>query len=265
MRTPVITIFVVCVLVMGLALALYDYRKHGVRQQDIGISKSQAHKLKTNSESAAEQSHKENYETAIDEYKQALKVSPRDAYLHNDLGTAYYRLGLENMNPPVEEGDFGYGNEVDARHLEGSEPLEEVKQELSKMESGIVTAVVNDESIEKEISTYARSLGHYAHVEEEAKENGGKEFWVTIITGKTREAFLDAERAYLRAINIKSIKDKGGRRYSNYATASRNLGTLYFRMGRKRDAVNQWRRAFQLEPTDAELRNLLGKYESSPE
>jgi Flp pilus assembly protein TadD len=32
-------------------------------------------------------------------------------------------------------------------------------------------------------------------------------------------------------------------------------------MGRKKDAVAQWRRALQIEPTDAELRNLLGEYE----
>ncbi len=265
MRTPVITIFVVCVLIMGLALAIYDYRKHGVRQENIGISRSEAHRLKITSESAAKQLYNENYETAIEEYKRALKVSPRDAYLYNDLGTAYYRVGLESTVPPIEEGDFGYGSEVDARYLEPAEALEKVKQELVNMESGIFTAVVNDEATGTEIGVYARSLDHYTHIEEELADDGDKEFWVTIITGKTKEAFLNAEREYQQAIKIKSMQDNSGRRYSNYATASRNLGALHFRMGKKKDAVNHWRRALQLEPTDAELRHLLGKYENVPE
>jgi tetratricopeptide (TPR) repeat protein len=260
MRTPVITIFVVCVLIVGLALAFYDYRKHGAREQRL-ISRSEADKLKETGLSGDEQSYKENYEKAIEEYERYLKISPRDAYRHNDLGTAYYHMGLESMKPPMEEDEFGFGIEVDARHLEGSKPLEGVEEALKKTESGVITAVVNSEADSREIERYALSLGHYAHVEEETEDTGGKEFWLTIITGKTKESFLNAEREYLRAIDIKSVKDSSGRKYSNYSTASRNLGILYFRMGRKRDAIAQWRRALQLEPTDAELRNLLGKYE----
>jgi len=261
MKTPVITIFVVCVLIVGLALAFYDYRKHGAREQRLDITRSEADILKDTKESGAEQSYRQNYEKAIDEYKRALQLSPRDAYLHNDLGTAYYRLGLQSMEPAMEEGEFGFGIEVDAR-LEGSKPLKMAQEALKRTKSGIITAVVNNEADSKEIETYARSLGHYAHAEEEQTEDiGSKEFWLTIITGKTNELFLEAEREYLKAIDIKSVKDGEGREYSNYSTASRNLGTLYFRMGRKKDAIAQWRRALQLEPTDAELRNLLGKYE----
>ena len=261
MKTPVITIFVVCVLIVGLALAFYDYRKHGAREQRLDITRSEADILKDTKESGAEQSYRQNYEKAIDEYKRALQLSPRDAYLHNDLGTAYYRLGLQSMEPAMEEGEFGFGIEVDAR-LEGSKPLKMAQEALKRTKSGIITAVVNNEADSKEIETYARSLGHYAHAEEEQTEDiGSKEFWLTIITGKTNELFLEAEREYLKAIDIKSVKDGEGREYSNYSTASRNLGTLYFRMGRKKDAIAQWRRALQIEPTDAELRNLLGKYE----
>ncbi|MFC1719407.1 hypothetical protein ACFL6S_37500, partial [Candidatus Poribacteria bacterium] len=105
------------------------------------------------------------------------------------------------------------------------------------------------------------SLGHYVHVEEEDTDEDEKEFWVTIITGETKDAFLNAEKEYLKSINIKYVKDSDGRRYSNYATVSRNLGTLYFRIGRKKEAISQWRRAMELEPSDAELRELLDKYE----
>lgn len=261
MKTPAITIFVVCILVVGLAWAVYDYRKHGLRQQDEDISRSEAARLKETRESGAEQSYKQDYESAIEQYKKALKISPRDAYLHNDLGAAYYKMGLESINPPVAEDEFGFGNEVDARYLETPEALEGVKEAAGKTQSGIITAVVENEAAKSEIEAYAQSLEHYVHIELEEVEDGSREFWLTIITGKTKEAFLNAEKEYLRAINIKSVKDSSGRRYSNYSTASRNLGTLYFRMGRKKDAIAQWRRALQVEPTDAELRNLLGKYE----
>jgi len=261
MRTPVVTIFVVCVLIVGLALAFYDYRKHGARQQRLDITRSQADALKNAKEAGAEQSYKEDYEKAVDEYKRALKLSPRDAYLHNDLGTAYYRLGLQSMKPPIEEDEFGFGTEVDARRLETPKIFRIVQEALEKTESGIITTVVGNEAASKEIEMYARSLGHYVHAEEETEDISSKEFWLTIVTGKTKEFFLESEKEYLQAIDMKSVKDSDGRRYSNYATASRNLGTLYFRMGRKKDAIGQWRRALQLEPTDAELRNLLGKYE----
>ena len=263
MRTPITAIFVVCVLIVGLALAFYDYRKHGARPQLLDITRSQADILKETKKSGAEQSYKQNYEKAIEEYERALKISPRDAYLHNDLGAAYYRLGLQSMEPPMEEGEFGFGIEADARYLEGSEPLKMVQEALKRTESGIITAVVDNETAKEEIETHARSLGHYVHAEEEEAEDidGKKEFWLTIITGKTKELFLKAERGYLKAIDIKSLKDRDGRRYSDYSTASRNLGTLYFRMGRKKDAIAQWRRVLQLEPTDDELRNLLGEYE----
>ena len=268
MRTPAITVFVVCVLILGLGFALYDYRKHGARQQRFDISKSEADSLKKTKESGAEQSYDQNYEKAIEEYKRALRISPRDAHLRNDLGAAYYRLGLESIVPPVAEDEFGFGTEVDARHAVDSVPLQETDEVLEKVDealeqtqSGIVTAVVSDEAASREIATHARSLGHLVHTEEEEAEDGGKDFWVTVITGKTKEAFLESEKEYLKAIDIKSVRDMDGRKYSSYSAASRNLGTLYFRMGKKRDAIAHWRRAFQLEPTDAELRNLLGKYE----
>ena len=135
-----------------------------------------------------------------------------------------------------------------------------VKEKLKETDSGIITAVVNDEDASGQIETDIRSLEHYVHVEEEVEEDK-REFWLTIIVGKTKEAFLNAQRDYLKAIDIKSVKDSDGRKYSNFSTASRNLGTLYFRMGRKKEAMDQLRRALELEPTDEELRELIGSYE----
>ena len=259
MRTPVIAIFVVCVLIVGLALLVYDYRTHGPHHQRLDISRSEADRLKETRSAGEEGSYKQDYNKAIVEYERALKISPRDAYLRNDLGTAYYHLGLESMDTPMAKDEFEFGIEVDIRHFEDSEALKKVEEAIQAIESGIITAVVTSEAAKGEIEAYVRSLGHYAHAEEET-EDDGKEFWLTVITGKTKEAFLKAEREYLEAIDIKAVRDESGHKYSSYSTVSRNLGTLYFRMGRKKDAVAQWQRALQLEPTDAELRNLLGKY-----
>jgi len=261
MRTPAITIFVVCILVMGLGLAFYDYKKHGARVQGTDISRSEADTLKETRLSGDEQVYLEDYKKAIAEYKRALRISPRDAYLRNDLGTAYYHMGLKMMDPALPEDDFGFGTEVDARHLEGAEAFDKMKEALAKTKSGIITTVVKDETVKRAIEVHVREQKHFAHIEEEETEEGAKEYWISIITGPTGEAFLNAEREYKEAMSIKSVKDKEGRKYSNYSTASRNLGTLYFRMGKKKDAITQWRRALQLEPTDGELRNLLGKYE----
>ena len=233
MKTPAITIFVACVLIACLALAVYNYRKHGARPENLGISKHDADKLKKTRLSGEEQRYMLNFEAAIEEYSKALRISPTDAFLYNDRGTAYYQLGIESANPPISEDELDYGLEVDARHSEATKALAMVKEKLKETDSGIITAVVNDEDASGQIETDIRSLKHYVHVEEEVEEDK-REFWLTIIVGKTKEAFLNAQKDYLKAIDIKFVKDGEGRKYSNYSVASRNLGTLYFRMGRKK-------------------------------
>ncbi|MBD3181088.1 tetratricopeptide repeat protein [Candidatus Poribacteria bacterium] len=261
MKTPVVTIFVIFILAIGIGLAIYDYSKHGPRQGNSDISKSEAETLKETKLSGDEQAYKGSYEKAIEKYKHALKISPRDAYIHNDLGTAYYHLGLEKADPPMTEDQFDFGIEVDARRVEETETvLQMFENAEEKTKSGIITIVVDEPEIKDTVVNKALAEDYYAHAETETQENK-KEYWITVIKGETKEAFLNAEKEYLEAIDIKSVRDAEGRKYSSYSTASRNLGVLYFRMGRKKDAVEQWRRAFQLEPTDAELRNLLGKYE----
>lgn len=262
MKTPIITIYVVCILVIGIVLlALYDYNKHGIRTEDPEISKSDADTLKTAKFEGDEHFYKQNYSGAIESYQKAVRMSPRDAHLHNDLGAAYYRLGLESMDTPMTEEQFDFGIEVDARRIDGSEAMKWIEGELEAIESGIITAVINNEADKNDIKSKILSLGHYVHVEQEYIDDDKREYWITIVTGKTKDAFLDAENEYRKAISIKYVKDDDGHRYSNYSAASRNLGTLLFRMGRKSAAVRSWRRAFQLEPTDSELRNLLDKYE----
>ena len=261
MRTPLITIFIFCVLIIGIGFAIYDYKKHGLGEQSIDFSKSNADTLKNTKAIAETKFYQGEYERAIEEYEKALKYTSRDAYLRNNLGTAYYRLGLQLLDTPKEEEEFDFGIEIDARNNSISDPLKKVKETLSTIGSNIVTVVLDDESQKKAIETYALSLRHFVHVEEEFNEDSKRSFWLTIVTGKTKEAFLNAEKQLRIAIDIKSVRDDMGRKYSGYSAASRNLGTLLFRMGRKKEALAQWQRALQLEPTDAELRELLGRYE----
>lgn len=260
MKTPIITIFVFLVLIISIGFAIYDYRKHGMHEQAIDLSKSDADILRNAKAVADTEFYQGEYEKAIAKYEKALKYSPRDAYLRNNLGTSYYHLGLESMDEPIKEEEFGFGIEIDARNMKAPVPLEKVKEVLKEVKSNIITLVVDDQTSRKTIEDYALNLKHFVHVEEEFDEDNNRDFWITIITGKSKEAFIKAEREFLMAIDIKAVRDNSGRKYSGYSAASRNLGTLYFRMGRKKEAVAQWERALQLEPTDTELRELLGKY-----
>ena len=266
MKTPIVTIFIVAVLIIGLGLAFYDYKTHGIHEKTIGISKSQAETLRRARLSGEDKVQQQDYTGAVESFKRAIQISPRDPYIHNDLGAAYYHMGLKAMNPPIpEDEDLGYGAEVDARYGNTREQIREqaftkLKEALDKTESGTITVIVKDQTISKEIESYIHPMEHYVHVEEENRDDGGKDYWITTIKGKTKDFFLSAEKEYLQAIDLLSVKDASGRKYSGYSVASRNLGTLYFRMGKKKDALANWQRALQLEPSDEELRQLVNSY-----
>jgi len=262
MKTPIVTVFIVAVLVIGLGLAFYDYKKHGVHENPIGISRTQAEMLKKSRIEGEDKLKRQDYSGAIEEFKKAIQISPRDPYIHNDLGAAYYNMGLKVMNPPIpDDEDLGYGTEVDARYNNTKEQtFEKLKETLDKTESGIITVVVKDQPVSKEIESYIRPMGHYIHVEEEVRDDGGKDYWITIIKGKTKDYFINAEKEYIQSIDLLYVRDASGRKYSSYSIASRNLGTLYFRMGKKKDALANWQRALQLEPSDQDLRRLVDSY-----
>jgi len=267
MKTPIVTVFIVAVLIIGLGLAFYDYKTRGFHEKPIGMSRTQSEALKKARLVGEEKANQQDYIGAIVEYKRAIQISPRDPYIHNDLGAAYYYLGLKAINPPIsEDEDLGYGIEVDARYYTGTkeqireQALTKLKEAIDQTESGIITVVATNLALSKEIETSTRSMGNYVHIEEDAKDDGSKDYWITIIKGKAKDYFLNAEKEYLQAIDLLSVKDASGHRYSGYSVASRNLGTLYFRMGKKKDAIENWQRALQLEPSDQELRKLVDTY-----
>jgi len=262
MKTPVVTIFVLVVMIIGIFLIFYDYKEHGLRNEPIGISKSQAESVKRARTRGEDKIKLQDYAGAIEEFKRAIKMLPKDPYVHNDLGAAYYELAMRSINPPVPpDEDIGYGIEVDARLMKDKEQIHgSLKEALDMTSSGIITVAVNSQPIAKEIEDYIKPLGHFIHVEEETKENEEKDYWVTIIKGPTKEYFLDAEEEYLNAIDLLYVKDSTGRKFSSYSVASRNLGTLYHRMGRKKDALANWQRALQLEPSDQDLKRLVDSF-----
>lgn len=262
MKTPVITIFVVAVMIVGICLIFYDYKKHGLHEEAIGISKSQAESVKKARIRGEDRVEQQDYAGAIIEFKRAAKMLPNDPYIHNDLGAAYYESGMRAINPPVPpDEDIGYGIEIDARFIEKKEEIfDKIKQSLDMTASGIITVVVNNLPLSKEIETYIKPTNNYIHVEEELKDEGSRDYWITIIKGQTKDYFLDAEKEYLQAIDLQSVKDANGRKYSGYSVASRNLGTLYHRMGKKKEALNNWQRALQLEPSDQALKKLVDSY-----
>ena len=262
MKTPVITIFVLVVMIIGIFLIFYDYKKHGLREEPIGISKSQAESVKRARTRGEEKVKQQDYSGAIEEFRRATKMLPTDPYVHNDLGDAYYELGMRSINPPVPpDEDIGYGTEVDARFMKDKKQIfESLEQAMDMTASGVITVAVNSQPIAKEIEDYIEPLDHFVHIEEETKENGEKDYWVTIIKGPTKEYFLNAEEEYLKAIDLLYVKDSSGRKFSSYSVASRNLGTLCHRMGRKKDALSNWQRALQLEPSDQDLKRLVDSF-----
>lgn len=262
MKTPVVTIFVVSVMIVGIFLIFYDYKKHGLREEPIGMSRSQAELVKKARIRGEDKVKQLDYLGAVEDFSRAVKMMPTDPYIRNDLGAAYYELGMRSIEPPVPpDEDIGYGIEIDGRFMESKKQIfDKLKEALDTTISGIITVVVNDQAISKEILDYIKPLDHYIHIEEETKEDGKKDYWITIIKGQTKDYFLKAEREYLEAINILSVRDSTGRKYSSYSVASRNLGTLYHRMGRKKDALMNWQRALQLEPSDQDLKRLVDSF-----
>jgi tetratricopeptide (TPR) repeat protein len=262
MKTPVITIFVVSVMIIGIFLIFYDYKKHGLHETPIGISRSQAEAVKKARIRGEDKVKNQDYLGAINDFSRASKMLPKDPYIHNDLGAAYYEFGMRSINPPVPpDEDIGYGNEVDARFMDNKEEVfAKLKEALDMTISGVVTIAVNNQPLSKEINDYIKPMNHYIHIEEEVKDDGGKDYWITILKGPTKDYFLNAEAEYIEAINLLSVRDTKGRKYSSYPVASRNLGTLYHRMGRRKEALENWQRALQLEPSDQDLKRLVDSF-----
>jgi len=180
------------------------------------------------------------HEQAITYYTEALKMRPDDAYLHNDLGAVYHNMGVEAA------GEAWPSWEEDLTNVTPITALQQLKQALSEVQSGVIVMTVNDVKVMNTLANHARSSDCYVHIEDHQRTSD-----ITIIKGKTKEAFRKAESELFRAKDLKP----------RYAKAYENLGSLYYRMGKQQDAVILWKSALDLDPTNKVLRQYLQQYD----
>jgi tetratricopeptide (TPR) repeat protein len=124
--------------------------------------------------------------------------------------------------------------------------LHQLKQALSEVKSGVIVMTVNDMEVMKTLANYARESDCYVHIEDHRRTSD-----INIIKGKTKEAFRKAESELIRAKDLKP----------RYAKAYENLGSLYYRMGKQKDAIILWQSALDLDPTNKVLRQYLQQYD----
>jgi len=174
-----------------------------------------------------------DYTRAIRYFTEALKIRPENAEVHNDLGATYLNMGVKASEPPWEE---------DVSDMTGFEAFRQLEQALAQAESDIIIFEKADQRISDALVAQARKAGCGAYIEPHQLTAT-----ITIIKGKTKDAFRKAESELVRAKDLKP----------RYAVAYQNLGNLYYRMGHHRDAKILWQNALKLEPHNKELRRYL--------
>ena len=229
---PLFVVLVICIAVVGVYFA---FKSNQPSVDAIGESE-EFRELKNKGRAYAEANE---YEQAIEYYTEALKMRPDDAYLHNDIGAVYHNMGIDAA------GETWPGWEEDVTNMTPVTALHQLKQAFSEVPSGVIVMTVNDTKVMDTLANHARASDCYVHLEHHQRTSD-----MTIIKGKTREAFRKAESELLRAKDLKP----------RYSAAYENLGSLYYRMGRKKDALIMWHSALDLEPTNKKLRQYLQQY-----
>ncbi|MFQ6040757.1 MAG: tetratricopeptide repeat protein [Candidatus Poribacteria bacterium] len=230
---PLMVVLVICIAFAG---GYFAFKSSQPTMDAIGESE-EVRDLKDRARAYADANE---YERSIEYYTEALKMRPDDAYLHNDLGAVYHNMGIDAAGEtwPSWEEDLTDTNPVTA--------LQQLKQALSEVQSGVIVMTVNSMEVMNTLANHARASGCYVHIEHHQRTSD-----LNIIKGKTMEAFRKAESELLRAKDLKP----------RYSAAYQNLGSLYYRMGRQKDAVIMWKSALDLEPTNKKLRQYLQQYD----
>lgn len=226
-----IPIIIVVIVLAVFITAYFTFR--GEPPSEALISESD--EVRNLREQAARYTAAADYEQAIAAYTEALHLRPENAYFHNNLGAVYYNIGVDAAEPWEE----------DVTDKTPFDALNQLQQALSQLKSGIIVMKVNDADVMNILENHARSIRAYVHTEHHQRTSD-----VNIITGKTMEAFRKAESEFWRAKDLKP----------GYAVPYESLGALYYRMGRHRDALTQWRNALELEPNNKRLRRYLSQF-----
>jgi tetratricopeptide (TPR) repeat protein len=230
---PLIVVLVILIAIVG---AYFAFKSNQPSVDTIGEGE-EVRDLKDKGRAYAEANE---YEQAIEYYTEALKARPEDAYLHNDLGAVYHNMGIDAA------GETWPSWEEDLTNLTPVDALHQLQQALSEVQSGVIVMTVNNKKVMDTLENHAIASGCYVHSEHHQRTSD-----MTIIKGATMEAFRKAESELLRAKDLKP----------RYSAACENLGSLYYRMGRKNDALIMWKSALDLEPTNKKLRQYLQQYD----
>ena len=176
------------------------------------------------------------FDKAIYYYEEALKLRPNNAEIHNDLGSVYHDYGVKAAGPmwPSWESDLTGMSMQDA--------IDEVDFAMSDTDSGFLVFKSRNEDVIDKIVALARKSGCWVHVEKDT---------INIMKGKTMTMLLKAKEHFLQATVIKS----------NYATAYRNLGSLYYRIGERQAGLQMMRYALKVNPSDNQLKTYLEQFE----
>ncbi len=237
MRLQLPTIICVCLsLVILITLMVFmKANEEGMNREAVNL---ESEEFKQTREHAADAYSTKQYTQAIELYKEALRLRPENAYVHNDLGATYYECGLAHAGPNWPSWD----SDLSGRTLE--EALRELQMAIAQTGSGYIVLKTDSPEVTKAIEEKARAAG--AQIDTDTFENNAN---INILVGKTKEFFLKAESAYLQAKDIKPT----------YPKPYLNLGALYMKIGQRSIALDYLENAYRLDPRDKELEEYLNQ------
>ena len=237
MRLQLPTVICVCIsLIIMITLVVFmNANKENMVGEAVNV---ESEEFKMARDHAADAFNAKKYTQAIQLYKEALRIRPENAYVHNDLGATYYEFGLRHAGPNWPSWD----SDLSGRTV--GEALRELQTAIAQTGSGYIVFRTDNPEVTKAIQENASAAG--ARINTDTFENNAE---INILVGKTKELFMKAESAYLQAKDIKP----------SYPKPYLNLGALYMKIGKRTAAVDLLENAYRLDPRDKELEEYLNQ------
>ena len=237
MRLQLPTIICVCLsLIIMITLMIFmKANEESVSREAVNV---ESEEFRMARDHATDAYNAKRYTQAIELYKEALRMRPENAYVHNDLGATYYEFGLAHAGPNWPS----WKSDLSGRTLE--EALRELQTAIEQTGSGYIVLRTDNPEVTKAIEEKAKAAG--ARINTDTFENNAD---INILVGKTKEFFLKAQSAYLQAIDIKP----------SYPKPYLNLGALYMKIGQRNTAVDHLENAYRLDSRDKELEEYLNQ------
>ncbi len=238
MRVQLPTIIFLCLSLVVIVSLIYHMKTSDQAMSREAIN-LESEEFKSLREQATISRNAKKHTAAIQIYKEALKMRPDNAEVHNDLGATYYGFGLEYAGPnwPSWESDL-VGKTL-------TEALQELQMAMEETGSGYIVMKSDQPEVTEEIQKKVQETDAYIYTEQ-----FGENATMNIVIGKTKEFFMKARDHYIRAIDIKPA----------YSPAYRNLGALYMKIGHRDVGVDNLQKAYRLDPRDKELEQYLNQF-----